>query len=283
MSPIRLIILAVAVGAAIVAAILVRNVAGNGGMPEVIERRVEVQVASERVLTTNRDLVVGELITPEDLEWTDWPEGALNLSFFLESESPSAIQDISGSVVRTPFYENEPILPQKIVQKGETGYMAALLSPGMRAVSVEISAESASGGFILPNDRVDVILSYRAKVQNEKGREETQEVTVTILENVRVLAIDQKFRETDTGESAVGRVATLELDSENSELIALASNMGKLTLALRSLGDALESGDEVISKRDHFIGDEYGGPQAGRVVIYRRGAATVTEIGGSGS
>ena len=279
MSPIRLIILAVAAGAAIVAALLVRGMAGNGS-PEIVERRVEVQVAAQKVLTTNRDLVVGEILTPEDLQWIDWPEKGLNISFFMQEQTPDAISTISGSVVRTPFYQNEPILPQKIVQKGDTGYMAALLNPGMRAISVEISAESASGGFILPNDRVDVIMNYNEESAEENG--ETRIVTVTVLENVRVLAIDQKFRETDTGESAVGRVATLELSPEDAELVTLVSNKGQLTLALRSLGDRLEAGDSVVSKRELFETGAAGVPE-GQVVIFRRGDASVTQVEGTGS
>lgn len=286
MSLMRLIILAVAAGAAIAAALLVRNLSASSGQGEPIIVEKEVEVASAKVLVTTRDLVVGELLTPEDLSWADWPSSHMNLEFFTEELQPTAIEDVAGSVVRTPFYENEPILPQKIVQKGETGYMAALLTPGMRAASVQISAESASGGFILPNDRVDVLFSYTEEDPNggyegEEGEPETVESVVTILENVRVLAIDQAFRTTDTGESVVGRVATLELSPSDAELITLADGTGELTLALRSLGDALASGDAVVSRRDLFLDD--GGPAAGEVVIYRNGEPSISKVGGTGS
>lgn len=280
MSPMRLIILAIAAGAAIAAALLVRNLSAGSGNDEPIVVEKEVEVASAKVLVTNRDLVVGELLTPEDLQWADWPSGYMNLEFFTEELQPTAMEDVSGSVVRTPFYENEPILPQKIVQKGETGYMAALLSPGMRAMSVEISAESASGGFILPNDKVDVIVTFR---QEDPVTEEAVESILTILENVRVLAIDQAFRTTDTGQSVVGRVATLELSPEDSELITLAGRKGNLTLALRSLGDALSSGDVVVSRRDDLLMPDAGGVNAGQVVVYRNGTPTISKVGGTGS
>ncbi len=280
MSPMRLIILAIAAGAAIAAALLVRNLSANSANDEPIIVEKEVEVASAKVLVTNRDLVVGELLTPEDLEWADWPSGYMNLEFFTEELQPTAIEDVSGSVVRTPFYENEPILPQKIVQKGDTGYMAALLKPGMRAMSVQISAESASGGFILPNDKVDVILTF---TQEDPVTEEAVQAILTILENVRVLAIDQAFRTTDTGESVVGRVATLELSPDDAELITLAGRKGNLTLALRSLGDALSSGEEVVSRRDDFLLPDAGGVGAGQVVILRNGEPTISNVGGTGS
>lgn len=280
MSPMRLIILAIAAGAAIAAALLVRNLSAGSGNDEPVIVEKEVEVASAKVLVTNRDLVVGELLTPEDLQWADWPSGYMNLEFFTEELQPTAMEDVSGSVVRTPFYENEPILPQKIVQKGETGYMAALLKPGMRAMSVQISAESASGGFILPNDKVDVILTFQ---QVDTVTDEEVQAILTILENVRVLAIDQAFRTTDTGQSVVGRVATLELSPDDSELITLAGRKGNLTLALRSLGDALSAGDVVVSRRDDFLLPDAGGVNAGQVVIYRNGTPTISKVGGTGS
>lgn len=280
MSPMRLIILAIAAGAAIAAALLVRNLSASTGNDDPIVVEKEVEVASAKVLVTNRDLVVGELVTPEDLQWADWPSGYMNLEFFTEELQPTAIEDVSGSVVRTPFYENEPILPQKIVQKGETGYMAALLKPGMRAMSVQISAESASGGFILPNDKVDVILTFNG--EDAVTGEQIGSI-LTILENVRVLAIDQAFRTTDTGQSVVGRVATLELSPEDAELITLADQKGNLTLALRSLGDALASGDTVVSRRDDLLSPDAGGVNAGQVVIYRSGQPTISRVGGTGS
>ncbi|MEO1421475.1 MAG: Flp pilus assembly protein CpaB, partial [Pseudomonadota bacterium] len=199
-----------------------------------------------------------------------------------------AFEEISGSVVRTPLFENEPILPQKVVLKGDTGYMAALLTPGKRAISIEISAESASGGFILPNDRVDVVVTYR-EPENfdlsafaDNGVDvviSEDSMTATVLENVRILAIDQIFRQTDTGETAVGRVATLELTPEDAKLLSHTTKEGAVTLLLRSLRDAQAAGDEVISNRFMYDIDQNTRRRTGQVTIYRNGKATTQDEG----
>ena len=165
MSPIRLIILIGAAVAAIAAAFLVRNLAQAPAPTIQTEQQTVVEtreVSETKVLVARRDLDIGDLVTVDDLEWADWPEKSIVAGYRTETDSPEAIEELAGSVVRVPIFENEPILPRKLVKKGDTGTMAALIEPGMRAMSVEISTESASGGFILPNDRVDVILTYQA-------------------------------------------------------------------------------------------------------------------------
>lgn len=289
MSPMRLIILAVAAVAAIVAAMMVRNMSTTVGPAQEVVVTKEVEVASAQVLVAVRDLQIGELLTPEDLRWAAWPKASMNVEFYTEELAPDSMETLAGSVVRTPFFENEPILPQKIVQKGATGYMAALLKPGLRAISVEISAESASGGFILPNDRVDVLVtsanpgSFDLDEFEEYGVSAAyteNSLTTTLLENVRVLAIDQIFRQTDTGETAVGRVATLELSPADATLLTQTTRDGRITLALRSLGDAFAAGDEVISNSFLFQ-DDPDKRAKGEVTIYRSGAPTTAQIGGS--
>ena len=155
MSPIRLIILIGAAVAAIAAAFLVRNLAQAPAPTIQTEQQTVVEtreVSETKVLVARRDLDIGDLVTVDDLEWADWPEKSIVAGYRTETDSPEAIEELAGSVVRVPIFENEPILPRKLVKKGDTGTMAALIEPGMRAMSVEISTESASGGFILPND-----------------------------------------------------------------------------------------------------------------------------------
>jgi len=187
-SPIKIIIVLVAAAAAIGAFMLARSALSDNAsaspQPVVVAKKVEEPKVD--VLISNRDLRVGEVIGQDDLEWMKWPEISVTLTQITKDAEPDAIQDMTGSIVRIPIFESEPILLQKIVDRGETGIMAALLSPGMRAVSLEISAESASGGFILPNDRVDVLLTY----EDEDNRAEGETITATIFENVRVLAIE---------------------------------------------------------------------------------------------
>lgn len=277
MSSMRLIILAVAAVAAILAAVLVRNIARQPAVErtaEPVERIVEVEVSQQKVLVASGDLRVGMLLTPEELRWTDWPEASLNPSYFTQEMMPDAMEKVTGSIVRTATYANEPILPQKIVQKGDTGFMAALLSPGSRAAAVEISPESASAGFILPDDRVDVILTR--DLENTLGESiETLTVTDTILENVRVLAIDQTFGDVDGIPTLTGSTATLELTQPQAEMMALATRTGTISLTLRSVADAEFNDGEALSRSELLNSDNL---IEDRVIIYRNGKV---EAGGS--
>ena len=272
MSPMRLIILAVAGLAAVAAAFLVRGMASQPSEPvTVAETKTiiqEVEVSQTKVLVAAGDLPVGTLLSPSDFRWADWPEATVNPSYFTEGMAPDAMETLAGSVVRTSLFLDEPILPQKIVQKGETGFMAALLSPGKRAVSVEISPESASAGFILPDDRVDVILTYEIEVlQGQEMVEQT--IVVTAMENVRVLAIDQIFGEIDGVPALTGSTATLELTPEEAELMSLSARRSTISLTLRSHADAGENNGETIARLD-LISDDQGG-QGNQVMIFRNG------------
>ncbi|WP_371309391.1 Flp pilus assembly protein CpaB [Hyphomonas sp.] len=280
MSPMRLIILLGAAAAAIAAAFLVRGISKPQTVTQtVVESQtvVETQEVSEtHVLVAKRDLVVGDLLSPDDFKWSPWPEKSIVPGYRTEEDSPQAIDELSGSVVRIQIYEDEPILPQKLVMKGETGFMAALLKPGMRAISVEISTESASGGFILPDDRVDVILTYDVQVQTSESIME-RPVTETILQNVRVLAIDQVFAQGESGSpSQIGNTATLEVNPSEAELIAHAQRLGTLSLSLRPWADALDTGSRG-ARTDLLVGGNGGG---NGVTVFRNGQASAG-IGGS--
>ena len=280
MSPIRLIILIGAAVAAIAAAFLVRNLAQAPAPVIQTEQQtvIETQEISEtKVLVARRDLETGDFVTVDDLEWADWPEKSIVLGYRTEADSPNAIEELAGSVVRVPIFENEPVLPRKLVKKGDTGTMAALIEPGMRAMSVEISTESASGGFILPNDRVDVILTHQVMLQSGGDMVE-RTATDTILQNVRVLAIDQIYlTEDEGGASQVGNTATLEVNSKEAELIALSQRKGAISLSLRPWSDVGESYDRAA--RTDML--ENGGNSNGGILIYRSGQASNAGLGGS--
>lgn len=275
MSPMRIIILAVAAVAAVLAALLVRNATSSSAPTEAaeapVERIVEVEVAEQKVLVAKSDLRVGTLMTPEDFKWADWPERTINPNYFTEELAPDAIEQLTGSVVRTALFEDEPIMPQKIVQKGETGFMAALLRPGWRAISVEISPESASAGFILPDDRVDVIMTQIVEVDTGNGKDDYT-YTETILQNVRILAIDQTFTTIDGMPTMTGSTATMELTPEQAERIATASRSGALSLTLRSVADADFNNGDTVSKGEIF--GTLNGGNTSSVTVYRRGNAT---------
>ena len=118
-------------------------------------------------------------------------------------------------------------------------FMSSILPSGKRAIATQISADTSAGGFILPNDFVDVIMTRRTK---DGGADEF--ITETILGNVRVLAIDQTVKEEDGRQVVVGKTATLELAPEQAEVLTLAEQMGEMSLALRSLADAAPGSED---------------------------------------
>lgn len=279
MSPMRLIVLAVALVAAVVAAFLVRGLASQeptvvNGPTQTVERVVEVEVSQQKVLVAKTDLRVGTLLTPDEFKWANWPEATLNPAYYTQDIAPDAMETLTGSVVRSAMYASEPIMPQKIVQKGETGFMAALLSPGKRAMTVEISPESASAGFILPDDRVDIILTQMIEFAGEDDRPPVM-VTKTILENARVLAIDQTFGDVDGIPTLTGSTATMALDQEQAELLARSARVGSLSLTLRSAADAGYNEGEALANLVALDEVESGGR---KVMIYR---SNKVEAGGS--
>lgn len=272
MSPVRLIILLVAGAAAVGAALLVRSMSSQPAPEQSVDEPVEVvrevEVSSTRVLVARGDMRVGTLLTPDDFQWSDWPEKAVNAGYFTQENNPGAVEELSGSVVKTALIAGEPIIGQKIVQKGDTGFMAALLAPGKRAISVEISPETASAGFILPDDHVDVILTYDAEVPTERGMSEAT-YTRTIIENARVLAIDQIFGEMDGSAVLTGSTATLELAPRQAELLAHASRLGAISLALRSVSDADENEGAAIADTGLLNGE---GAEGNRVKVFKNGS-----------
>ena len=283
MSPIRIIILLVAAGAAVAAAFLMRNMAQ---VPEPVAAAlpmIQQEVQREptmKVLVARRDMGRGELLVEADMVWTDWPENVLNPSFYNERDYPDAMTRLSGSAVRMEIFENEPITTQRLVIKGSTGYMAALIGPDMRAVAVEVSPETASGGFILPDDRVDVMVTYEIELPGENSQQSAA-VTQTILQNVRVLAIDQFFRQLETGAYTPGTVATLELSLDDAEILELADRTGEISLVLRSFSDAARDGDAVVSVADTFLSTASPTSRSsGTVTIVRNGKAQTTYAGG---
>jgi pilus assembly protein CpaB len=245
------------------------------GPTQTVEKIVEVEVSQQKVLVAKGDLRVGTLLTPDDFKWANWPEETVNPAYFTQDFAPDAMETLTGSVVRVAMYVDEPIMPQKIVQKGETGFMAALLAPGKRAVTVEISPESASAGFILPDDRVDIILT---EVVQQVGTDEDAPpitVTTTILENGRVLAIDQTFGDVDGIPTLTGSTATMELTQNQAELLARAARVGELSLTLRSAADAGFNEGEALANVDSLDQVRSG---SSKVMIYR---SNKVEAGGT--
>jgi pilus assembly protein CpaB len=181
------------------------------------------------VLVARSDIGLGQRVG-DKLQWQAWPQSATAASLIRRNDRPNAITQFADSIARTPFIEGEPIREAKLISLNGTGFMAAILPGGMRAVSTPISPETGAGGFILPNDRVDVILSKR-----DKNTEAVK--SQVILNSMRVLAIDQAPKEKDGQTSVIGRTATLEATQEQAEALARAHMRGTLSLALRSIAD----------------------------------------------
>ncbi|MGB3865395.1 MAG: Flp pilus assembly protein CpaB [Xanthobacteraceae bacterium] len=252
MNTARVVVLAIAVGAGGLAAWLA---SGSDRKPPPAQT---AQMQTVDVLVAKSDIPLGKSVTPADLQWQTWPATAASSSFVRRDNRPDATTKIAGAIARSPFVAGEPIRESKLVMAGSSGFMAAVLPAGMRAISTEISAETGAGGFILPNDRVDVILSRRGHNGDQPATEGA--TSETILTNVRVLAIDQMPREKEGQNTVVGKTATLELKPEQAELLARARQTGTLSLALRSIADANApvASNEQTGRRDTINVVRYG-------------------------
>ena len=185
--------------------------------------------------------------------------------------------DYVGSVVREPILAGEPIVARKIVRAGDSGYMAAYLEPGMRAMAIRVTVETAAGGFILPGDRVDVVLTRQLDNNNNATEggvsDRAKHATGTVLENLKVLAVDQTTRAGDDEQSVVGATATLEVTPKDAELLALAKAEGELSLVLRSYADTAGPSGAVRGAQRAAVA-----ARNTSVRVYRGGAPEVVTI-----
>ena len=230
MNTARIVVLTIAVGAGGIAAYLASG-SDNKPAPE-----PTAQLQTVDVLVAKADIGLGQTVNPDDMQWQSWPAATASNSFVRRSERPDATTQIAGSIARSPFIAGEPIREAKLVKGNGSGFMAAILPTGLRAVSTEIAPETGAGGFILPNDRVDVLLTKRDKNPDRSGQPDIVNSEI-ILSNIRVLAIDQAPKEKDGQNAVVGKTVTLELKPEQTEALARARQTGTLSLALRSIAD----------------------------------------------
>ncbi|HZR74893.1 Flp pilus assembly protein CpaB [Bradyrhizobium sp.] len=238
----RIVVLAIALSAGGVAAYLA---SGTGSTPNVPAAPV-AQLETVDVLVAKADITLGQSLTADDMIWQTWPASTSSSNFIRRKDRADAAKQLAGSIARAPFVAGEPIREAKLVKADGSGFMAAILQSGYRAVATEISAETAAGGFVLPNDRVDVILTRRLK--NPVPSQPDIVVSEIRLSNIRVLAIDQAPKEKDGTNSVVGKTVTLELKPEQTTELASARQAGTLSLALRSIADANQV---AISASEH--------------------------------
>ncbi|MGB8817487.1 MAG: Flp pilus assembly protein CpaB [Rhizobiaceae bacterium] len=261
----RLVVLGVALAAAAGAGYIAMNMQPQQQIVTQEAAPAVPQLELEQVLIASEDIPVGGVIESQ-IAWQDWPKAAVTEGFITQTIKPQAVEELKGSVARVVILKGEPIRDSKLVGKDQS-LMSSILPSGMRAIAVEITADTSAGGFILPNDYVDVIMTRRATTAT--GGESF--VTETILSNIRVLAIDQTIREDEEGRKVkVGQTATLELTPSQSEIVTVAQQMAdRLALALRSTADANEAAT---------LGSEYlvnGRGKNGSVKLIKSGEITV--------
>ncbi|MGY6709293.1 MAG: Flp pilus assembly protein CpaB [Rhizobiaceae bacterium] len=267
MAPSRVIVLGIAGIAAIGAGLIARNMTSAPAPTIVMEQApAETEIAAEEVLVIRQDVTMGSELG-DALAWQKWPRDGVQEYFVTRNADPEALQRLQTSVARVPLYAGEPLRPGKLIGEGQS-FMATILPTGKRAIATQISAATSAGGFILPDDRVDVIMTRRSQTAAAEGF-----VTETILRNIRVLAIDQTIQEDEEGRRVrVGETATLELTPQQAEIITVAQQMAdRLTLALRPVLDANE---QIDQEADYLVS---GSGRRGTVRLIRSGE--ISEIG----
>lgn len=231
----RVVVLGVALASGVAAAYFMA-----GSKPEPAPTRV-VQAPppapAEAVLVAAHDITFGSLLTDADVRWQPWTNKDIPPGAFGRVEQPNAVENVRNHIVRANVDAGEPLIADRLQKRNGSGFLAAVLRPGMRAVAIDLSdqGKSAAGGFILPNDRVDVIRTYHPEGTPGSFASET------ILANIRVLAIGQSVQEKAGERSVIGSTATLETNAEQAEKLILAQRTGQLTLSLRSMSDVDEA------------------------------------------
>lgn len=203
--------------------------------PEQVIQKVEYV----DVLVAAHNMSLGSRISEQSVLWKQWPAEAITPALISNTVRPQAIEELKRAIVRSPILEGEPISESKLVKAGSSGVMAALLKPGMRAVTTRISVDTAAGGFIQPGDRVDIILTQTVQPDQISSVRQTNQrlfIADTIFENVHVLAIDQTYSTgVEGGASVIGSTATFEMSQQDAELLQQSVSKGDLSLTLRGI------------------------------------------------
>lgn len=261
MSPVRLLIVLIAAVSAIgLAVVLQRALGGKPAAPAAVAAPAAPGKPMTQVLVAKRDLPIGTRLVAADVAWQAWPSDALSSAFITNGAAPAApdgkveaakaavagaadqmiggdpAKIVEGAIVRDPILTGEPITNRKIVRGGEGGYLSVVLTPGKRAMAVPVTSETAAGGFILPGDRVDVLMTREAQ-SSDGGGNGRLVVAETVLQNIRVLALDQSTAADKDAKSIVAATATLEVGPTEAEALTRAKAGGPVTLALRAYTD----------------------------------------------
>jgi pilus assembly protein CpaB len=220
-------------------------------------------LALTEVLVASKDISPGRVLDTGSVRWEQWPKSSVPGTFITKDGQPDVAKAVDGMVVRAPLVAGQPIAEGSVVRAGAPGFLAATIKPGLRAIALNVTAETSAGGFILPNDRVDVVLTR--DISNGSGKKEF--VTATVLRDVRVLAVDQTAKQEKDKDSVLGKTATLELTPAQAEVLAQAEQLGTVSLSLRALGDS--TGEPVTPEKEQDKSKE-SKPAAVMAAIPRR-------------
>ncbi|WP_182086076.1 Flp pilus assembly protein CpaB [Aureimonas sp. ME7] len=264
----RIAVFGVAAIAAVGASLLALKLAGTEAADPIIITAQPTQppIKLVEVLVAAREIPMGSRID-DALDWMKWPEDGVSGTLIRRDQHPDALTDMKGNIARQSFFPGEPIRDAKLI-RSDRGFMSAILPSGKRAVAVQISADTSAGGFILPNDHVDVIMTRERPPQEGQP---TSWDTQTVLKNLRVLAVDQTVEEKDGERVVVGSTATLEVDPSQAEALTAAGKMtDKLVLSLRSLSDSVPGSPGYAA----FLLEQEKNPDPTRIRLVRYGKTT---------
>jgi len=271
MSNTRAIFFGVALGSAALAAFLAKGFLTQPEAPK--QQVVEVnKVEMSEILVVKKPVRQGELVEREALGWQSWPTDSVRKGMITKTKDDKARDKFVGAHARIPLFEGDPVNEKKLVIAGSNGFMAAILPKGRRAVSVRISEATGAGGFILPNDRVDVLVTRK---QTFEGSGPTT-VSELVISNVKVLAVNQTLGQNKEGEQyVIGKTATLELEPTQAEVLAKVETSGQLTLSLRSIAD---SGSKKLGDDGPRLSPQYakGGGTGNGIKVYRYGVESLS-------
>ncbi|NKB59907.1 MAG: Flp pilus assembly protein CpaB [Alphaproteobacteria bacterium] len=277
----------------------------RGALTRVAKQDAPQATSTVLVLVANKELPAGRFIKAKDLRWQAWPEKGLSETYYVKGKpapkrknaasgdkskdkskdakasGKGLIADFVGAVVRAKITPGEPITDGRVVRPGDRGFLAAVLQPGTRAISVPINATTGISGFVFPGDKVDMLLTHSIQEEDETVRRATE----TVLSDIRVLAVDQRTDDVE-GKAVVAKTATLEVTPKQAEVIAVASEIGRLSLSLRSLA---KEDEKVVTLRkartftwdteaSHLLPRRTKNKNAHVVKVFRGGSATAREF-----
>ena len=272
----NLILLTIAALSAILAAWAVRSWI-SAQEPKVVAQPAKPApqvVSSVEVLVASDQMPAGLIVNPENLKWQKWPEAGLS-DAYITRESGN-LEDFTGSVTREAIAKGEPISASKLVKPGDHGFLAAVLQPGMRAITIPINANNSIAGLLFPGDHVDLLVTHQVTGPGGAKRR----VTETVMTNVRVIAVDARTQSAD-GKPVVGKSITVELAPKQVEQVVVARGIGSFSVALRSLASTEVAANDSPDANGAKLGNSHtwdsdvshlisgGGAQQQQVVIMR--------------